>query len=110
MYNKTMAVVSYITLIGWIIAYVSYSGSADKNPTNRYHLQQAFGLMLLSFGLSIAINILAYAVPTIASVLSIGYLLILILWVIGIINAANESEKPLPIVGQWFEGKFNFIS
>jgi hypothetical protein len=30
--------------------------------------------------------------------------------IIGIINAANEKNAVLPIIGKLFEGKFSFIS
>jgi len=29
--------------------------------------------------------------------------------IIGILNASKGEEKPLPIIGKMFEGKFNFI-
>jgi uncharacterized membrane protein len=31
------------------------------------------------------------------------------LMIIGIINAANETEKPLPLIGKMFEDKFAFV-
>jgi uncharacterized membrane protein len=34
---------------------------------------------------------------------------IFVLWIIGIVNAVNEEEKPVPLVGNLFVDKFDFI-
>jgi uncharacterized membrane protein len=39
----------------------------------------------------------------------VGYA-ILILWIFGIINAANEQKKPIPVIGKIFENKFDFVN
>jgi len=31
------------------------------------------------------------------------------LLIFGVINALNEEEKPLPLIGKFFENKFGFI-
>lgn len=33
-----------------------------------------------------------------------------ILWVIGLLNAINEKREPIPVIGEFFEGKFGFIN
>jgi uncharacterized membrane protein len=48
-------------------------------------------------------------VPSLATILSLASLVILVFWVFGIINAMNEQEKPVPVVGGMFENKFDFI-
>ena len=103
--NKTLSIVSYITIIGWIIAY--FVGKDKADDLLKYHLKQGFGLFLFSIVWGIIINVLV-------SVTGIGMIGILglanlILMVIGIINAANSVKKPLPIIGKMFENNFGFI-
>lgn len=105
--NKTFSIVSYITLIGWLIAY--FAGKDQADDLLKYHLRQSLGLIIVSFLLGIVINIITYIVPVIGLIASLLSILILILLVIGIINAANGVKKPLPIIGKMFEDKFSFI-
>jgi uncharacterized membrane protein len=102
--KKTLSIVSYITLIGWLIAYFSFKDKADKSSLEKFHLNQSLGLAIVSFGYGIATSIIASIVPSIAMILTIGNLAIFVLWIIGIINASKEEEKPLPVIG----GLFNF--
>ncbi len=115
MNNKTLALVSYITLIGWLISFFSYKGQ-EKSSLVSYHLRQSLGLLITSFIYGIVVNIVVIILMSISpklaligSILSLGYLVFLILMIIGILNANKEEEKPLPLIGKMFEGKFNFI-
>ncbi|GAA4918827.1 DUF4870 domain-containing protein [Mucilaginibacter defluvii] len=110
MSNKTKAIVAYITIIGWIIAYLDYKKSTDKSPLVNYHLGQSLGLIIFSFVLGIAVTILVSIVPSLYFLSMIVSLVSLVLLLLGIITANNETIKPLPIVGKLFEGKFNFAS
>ena len=114
--NKTLALVSYITIIGWLISFFSYKGQ-EKNSLVSYHLKQSFGLFVATMVLYIAFWILATILVMISfslavlvsGIYSLASLVIFVLVVIGIINASKGEEKPLPIIGKMFEGKFSFI-
>ena len=45
--NKTLSIVSYITIIGWIIAFVIGKDKADD--LLKFHLKQGLGLVIFSF-------------------------------------------------------------
>jgi uncharacterized membrane protein len=107
--KKTLSIVSYITIIGWVIAYVSYNNGTEKASLSRYHLKQSLGVGILGIIIGIIINVIAFMVPSLATILSLASLVILVFWVFGIINAVNEQEKPVPVVGGMFENKFDFI-
>ncbi len=109
MNNKTLSIISYITIIGWLISYFSYKDKFPKSSLVSYHLKQSLGVAVLGIVFSVAINIIAMVVPTLAGILSLANIVILVLWVFGIINAMNEIEKPVPVVGSFFEDKFDFI-
>jgi len=104
--NKTLSIVSYITIIGWLIAY--FSGKENANSLLKYHLRQGLGLFIVSLVFNIMLSILLVIVPSLAFLGYIG-LAFIALAILGIINANNEVEKPLPIIGQMFENKFSFI-
>ncbi|UIR54479.1 DUF4870 domain-containing protein [Sphingobacterium sp. SRCM116780] len=106
MNNKTLSIVSYITLIGWLIAY--FSGKENADSLLKYHLKQSFGLMIVSVIFNLALTVLINVIPAL-SILSFVGLVFLVLLIIGIINAANEVQKPLPILGKMFENRFDFI-
>jgi len=114
--KKTLALVSYITIIGWLISFFSYKGQ-EKDSLVSYHLKQSFGLFIAYM----AYWVLAWIVVAvfmaiswrlagvIGSILYLGYLAFFVLMIIGIITASKGEEKPLPVIGKMFEGKFNFI-
>ncbi len=107
--KKTLSIVSYITIVGWLVAYFMYKDKADKSSLEKFHLKQSLGLGIAGIVFSVAIQIIASIVPSIASILSLASLLIVVLWVLGILNAANEKEEPLPVIGSMFVDKFDFI-
>ena len=104
--GKTIAILSYITLIGWIIALVMHG--SNKTSLGAYHLRQTLGIMILGIAISI-IRIPLIFIPflgwAIGLCLSLG---LLALWIMGLISAVNAEEKPVPLVGdlfqKWFAG------
>lgn len=104
--NKTLSIISYISIVGWLIAY--FMGKEKADDLLKYHLRQSLGLAVAGILFSIALNVVAVIVPSLG-ILGMLSLVILILWIIGIINAANGTKKPLPLIGKMFENKFEFV-
>ncbi len=100
--GKTIGIIAYITLIGWVVAFIM--NSSKKNEYANFHLRQMFGLVLLS----IAISVLTMAVNLglFGTILSV---LLLVLWVIGFIGAIQGEKKLIPIIGENFQEWFKFI-
>lgn len=109
MSNKTLSILSYVTIIGWIVAYVKSKDLKPGSTLVNYHLKQGLGLFIFSLVLNIAISIIVYTVPALYFLGYVGYVLLLLL-IFGIINAANQVEKPIPVIGKMFEDKFGFIN
>jgi uncharacterized membrane protein len=82
-------IVAYIGIIGWLIAFLA----GDKEGA-KFHLNQALVLNIISIVLSILSNIKFIGI--IASLLSI---VVLVFAIIGIVSAAKNQEKALPIIG-----------
>lgn len=105
--KKTISIISYITIIGWLVAYFSNS---EKSSLAKFHLKQSFGLFLFTLVIGILFGLLISFVPTLAFLDNAYSIVILVLMVLGILNAAKEEEKPLPVIGSMFVDKFNFIN
>jgi uncharacterized membrane protein len=107
MTNRTLAIVAYITIIGWVVAYLSYRKENDKSPLVRYHLTQSLGVIIFSIALSIVSGVLVGILPALATVFYIISLLPFVLMLMGIITASNEAQRPIPLIGKLVEGKFD---
>jgi len=89
--NKVMAVLCYI----WILWLVPLLTDAKNDPFVKFHINQG---IILTIGSAI-IWILGY-IPIIGGIISwAGGIALLVLAIIGIINAVNMEEKPLPVIG-----------
>lgn len=110
MKDKTLAIVAYCTIIGWIIAYVKYKETPERSPLVRYHLAQALGVFIAGVAIGIIVNIVASVIPSLGVLLSVAGLLPLILLIFGIITASNEAQRPVPVIGKVFENKFSFLN
>lgn len=107
--DRTVAIVAYITLIGFIVAIILHG--QKKTQLGAYHLRQALGLLITGFAL--------WIVGIILTVVTFGFgallmplvgILLLIAVIIGIVNAANGELKPNFLFGkqfeQWFKNAF----
>jgi uncharacterized membrane protein len=99
--DKTIGIVAYLTIIGLIAAIVL--NRENKNAFATYHIRQSLGIAVS--GLALAIVGL---IPFIGWLISIlGSVFIVVLWIIGLVNALNGKEKPVPVLGEkyieWFQ-------
>ena len=106
--DKTVAIVAYMTLIGWIIALVMNGDKqGEERSFNGFHIRQMLGLIIFSFGSSIVFVILGMVL---AFIPVIGWLILLLLqlglfggllalWIMGVIAASNGEKKPVPVLG-----------
>ena len=105
--GKTIAIISYFTWIGWIIAFILYN--SNKSRLAAYHLRQTLALMILSI-LVYIVQIMLIFIPflgwTVAILLWIG---LVVLWVLGLVAAINGEEKPIPVIGPMAQSTFSGI-
>ncbi|WP_458627626.1 DUF4870 domain-containing protein [Winogradskyella sp. PC D3.3] len=98
--GKTIAIIAYLTIIGLIIAFVM--NNDKKDDFAKYHITQSLGLAITGLALGII-----GLVPIIGWLINIiGIFILLYMWIMGFINAINEKEKPVPLLGtnyiKWF--------
>ena len=95
--DKTIAIVAYLTVIGLVVALVM--NNEKKDPFSTFHIRQSLGLVLTSIALSL-INV----IPILGWIVSlIGAFVLLYMWVMGLLNAVNGREKPVPILGEKYK-------
>ena len=107
--DKTVAILSYLTLLGFIAAIIIHSNK--KTQLGAYHLRQALGIFLTWIGVAVCQFVLLF-IPV------LGWLAVLALWismivmlVMGFISAIQGQMKPVPVMGplyqKWFGNAFN---
>ena len=102
--DKTTAILSYLTLIGFIVAIIMHG--SKKTKLGAYHLRQSLGLVLTSIGVGIAATVIAF-IPFVGWIVSLcAWLGIFVLWVIGLIAAINGQQKPVPLLGEQYQKWF----
>lgn len=101
--SKKIAIIAYITIIGLIIALLM--NNEKKKAFASYHIRQSLGLGMTSLALWII-----GVIPILGWIISIlGTFVIIYMWIMGLINAINEKEKALPILGKSYEKWFHTI-
>ena len=100
--GKTMAIISYITIIGTLIAFISNNN--NKNSFTSFHIKQMIGLNLLYFANQ------WFVYKYIGSTISWAFgIIIFVLWIIGVLGAVKGEEKKIPVIGDQFQDWFKNV-
>lgn len=103
--DKTVAIVAYLTLIGFLVALIIHSNK--KTRLGAFHLRQFLGILLtcIAAGILMIIPILGWFAAIVID------LFMLVCWIIGFVAAINGQMKPVPLVGEmyqkWFGSAFD---
>ena len=100
--DKKIAIISYLTIIGCIIAMVM--NNEKKYPFASFHNRQALGIFLLFFALGYPIGYFDSWAITMGF-----YLCFFILWVYGFIGALQYEQREIPFLGNLFQKLFKGI-
>lgn len=99
--GKTVAIISYITLVGWIIALIM--NNSNKTEFGSFHIRQSLGIILVAIALAILNAFID--IPMLGWIIQIA---ILVYWILGFIGALQGEKKPVPLLGEqfqeWFKG------
>ena len=102
--NKGMAILAYILFFIPLI-----TGDYKKSPFLMFHTNQGTVLFISAVAYGVAFSILATILVFIPILgwlliwlLSICWIVVPVLMIMGIINAANGRMKPLPLIGTLF--------
>ncbi len=100
--GRSYALISYITIIGTIIAF--FMNNDKKHDFAYFHIRQALGLWLTFFALGYVVGIFDNWLITFAFWLFFG-----ILFIYGFINAVAGKPQTVPIVGEFYQKIFSSI-
>ena len=87
--KKTTDIVAYITIFGWLVAFV-----AGEREDSKFHLNQAL-VVNLTF---LILAVLAW-VPVVRLVVGLVQIVVFVFWIMGIVYAVREQENEVPLLG-----------
>jgi uncharacterized membrane protein len=94
--NTTMAIIAYF------LFFVPLLTDAKNDPFVKFHVKQSLGLLLTWVVWNIVTSyIFLFGLEILVS------LAFLILWIMGLVKAAQGKQEALPVVGSFYE-KLNF--
>ena len=102
--DKTVAILSYITIIGFIAAIFLHLN--HKTQLGAFHLRQTLGMVLTS-----AAGAVLWVIPILGWVAWVVMVVgLFVLWLMGLLSALKGDMRPVPILGEhyqrWFAGAF----
>ena len=96
MNKKITGIVSYITIIGWIIAFLA----GDKEGA-KFHLNQSLVINLASLVNNLILSRIFAIIPIIGGLLSLVVsVAIFIFWILSLIAAIKEENREIPYIGR----------
>ena len=102
--DKVLALVSYLSIVGWLVAFVLHVAGPRKSSLVRFHLRQSLGFLIT-----------ALIVWSVLIFLGIGVLQVvfkivfIVYWILGMVNAFQGEMKYLPYIGRYFDDILKFI-
>jgi uncharacterized membrane protein len=101
--GKTIAIISYLTWIGTLIAFIM--NNQKRNSFAAFHIRQMIGLSILSLANTFVIS--QFVGSWTVGIIGLG---LFILWIIGFVGAIQGEEKRIPLFGDLFQDWFKGIA
>lgn len=112
--GKTVGIISYLTIIGWLVALLAMHND-KKTELGSYQLRQTLLLYIIGIG----VYIICMAIFT-SLIFTGGFWLgmalnwvirlgLFVLWLIGFLGAINGEKKPIPLIGEKAQTMFSGI-
>ncbi len=100
--GKTMAIVSYLTFVGLIIAIIM--NLEKRNPFTLFHIRQMFGLMIMLIFSNLVEQYVNSLLGTAFWIISFAC------WLFAIYYAIKEEYKLIPVLGEKFQEWFKNVN
>jgi uncharacterized membrane protein len=105
--GKTAGIISYFTIIGWLIAYFALYQN-NKTSLGSYQLRQTLlfhiGYVVIRWGLSFVLGVIwlsgtggIFSLYYLLKIVDLGFF---ILWIIGFIGAVQGEKREIPLLGE----------
>jgi uncharacterized membrane protein len=100
--GRQNAIISYLTIIGVIIAYYLNNEDDKKSVFAAFHIRQSLGLWLTFWALGYIIGSFDSWLVT-----SSFYLFFAVLFIYGFTNAMGRKAQTVPLVGEFYQKIFS---
>ncbi|MFC4721972.1 DUF4870 domain-containing protein [Geojedonia litorea] len=100
--GRTLAIVCYFTFVGLIIAIIM--NLEKRNPFTFFHARQMLGLIIMLLVSNVSEKYISSWLGT--AFWSITF----VAWLYGLYTAYKGEQKPIPVVGDYFQDWFRTIS
>ncbi|MBN2566824.1 hypothetical protein JXB02_01930 [Candidatus Woesearchaeota archaeon] len=94
--SQLVAILAYITIIGWIAALVI--NSSNKSDFGSFHIRQALLIFIVWFVL--------WFIPVIGWLLNI---VVLVFWIMGLVYAIQKKKTLVPLFGTYAQDWFKAL-
>ncbi|MBL4900719.1 MAG: hypothetical protein JKX76_14000 [Colwellia sp.] len=94
--SKTVAIIGYVTLVGWLAAIMLYG--KHKSSFTTFHLRQSLGLIITGALLAL--------VPLIGWLMNVAVFLV---WLYAIYHAIQGRKVKVPVLGDYYQEHLDFI-
>lgn len=94
--TKIVAIVGYVTLIGWLVAIVLHD--KHKSSFTTFHLRQSLGLIITGALLAL--------VPLIGWLMNVA---VFLAWLYAIYHAVQGRQEKVPALGDFYQKHLDFI-
>ena len=92
--KRATGIVAYISLIGFLIAFLCGDREGAK-----FHLNQALVWYLTELMAGVFFGVIGVIFPFVTYISSICRLVLFVFWIMGLVYAIKEEEKELPLIG-----------
>src|SRR5882724_10707134 len=117
--GKTAGIISYLTIVGWLIAFLAMHKD-NKTELGSYQLRQTLLFHIVSIIVSWVLAWIFAAIFFSSASMLAGLSLIstlnwvvriglFVLWLIGFLGAINGEKKPIPFIGDKAQTMFSSI-
>lgn len=95
--GKSTDVNTGMAILAYFIFFIPLLTEYKDNTFVKYHVKQSI-LLLIAY-------IICTLIPVFGWIASFG---VFVLWIMGVINAANGKQEPVPVIGKFAEEWFKF--
>jgi uncharacterized membrane protein len=98
--NRGMAVLAYV------LFFLPLLTEAKEDPYVKFHVKQSLTVLIAG----VAVSVVGSIIPFLGwlLILPFGSLLVMVLWVMGVINALNGVKKEVPLIGKYADQYLKF--
>lgn len=94
--TKAIAIIGYVTLIGWLVAIMLYG--KRKSSFTTFHLRQSLGLIITGALLAL--------VPLIGWLMNVA---VIFVWLYAVYHAIQDQKVKVPILGDCYQVHLDFV-